>query len=344
MQSVEQILSKLYTDENEAIIIYTMISEWLRNKRIFKLVKLFENIKKDEIEHVQELFKRASEIGIKLDCSIERPTKEVSSIQEAFAAAIASEQIAIDGYRSAVTALRDSDDYTTVDVLKHILAEEEEHNTDLSDEVELFNKMGEQNYLAIKCNESALNKSQLIYKALYEAKFSLYQAQDNVAKEQQKKKEQKEVQKEKPVQKQKQKEKQPEPVIVTKKQQPEETAKNPMHKKMPIEKIWQALLDEAKKDSQDNFLEEDAKLLIKKLDDMAWDYTQKNGCPNIYVKFESVAPDILKFYFLQANKEFNAELSLNPKRKDRIYEHELLKKSEDIVNLWDSFLEQIDEV
>ena len=112
---------------------------------------------------------------------------------------------------------------------------------------------------------------------------------------------------------------------------------------MSIEKIWQALLDEAKKESQDNFLEEDAKLLIKKLDDIAWDYTQKNRCPNIYVKFESVAPDILKFYFLQANKEFNAELSLNPKRKDRIYEHELLKKSEDIVNLWDSFLEQIDE-
>lgn len=338
MQSVEQILSKLYTDENEAIIIYTMISEWLRNKRIFKLVKLFENIKKDEIEHVQELFKRASEIGIKLDCSIERPTKEVSSIQEAFATAIESEQIASDGYRSAVTALRDSDDYTTVDVLKHILAEEEEHATDLLDEVELFNKMGEQNYLAIKCNESALNKSQLIYKALYEAKFSLYQAQDNAAKEQ------KEVQKEKPVQKQK--EKQPEPVVVAyKKQQPaEETAKNPVHKKMPIQKIWQALLDEAKKESQDNFLEEDAKLLIKKLDDIAWDYTQKNRCPNIYVKFESVAPDILKFYFLQANKEFNAELSLNPKRKDRIYEHELLKKSEDIVNLWDLFLEQINEV
>lgn len=337
MQSVEQILSKLYTDENEAIIIYTMISEWLRNKRIFKLVKLFENIKKDEIEHVQELFKRASEIGINLDCSIKRPTKEVSSIQEAFATAIDSEQIAIDGYRSAVTALRDSDDYTTVDVLKHILAEEEEHNTDLSDEVELFNKMGEQNYLAIKCNESALNKSQLIYKALYEAKFSLYQAQDNAAKEQ------KEVQKEKPVQKQK--EKQSEPVVVAyKKQQPaEETAKNPVHKKMSIQKIWQALLDEAKKESQDNFLEEDAKLLIKKLDDIAWDYTQKNRCPNIYVKFESVAPDILKFYFLQANKEFNAELSLNPKRKDRIYEHELLKKSEDIVNLWDLFLEQIDE-
>ena len=337
MQSVEQILSKLYTDENEAIIIYTMISEWLRNKRIFKLVKLFENIKKDEIEHVQELFKRASEIGIKLDCSIKRPTKEVSSIQEAFATAIDSEQIAIDGYRSAVTALRDSDDYTTVDVLKHILAEEEEHNTDLSDEVELFNKMGEQNYLAIKCNESALNKSQLIYKALYEAKFSLYQAQDNAAKEQ------KEVQKEKPVQKQK--EKQPEPVLVAyKKQQPaEETAKNPVHKKMSIQKIWQALLDEAKKESQANFLEEDAKLLIKKFDDIAWDYTQKNRCPNIYVKFESVAPDILKFYFLQANKEFNAELSLNPKRKDRIYEHELLKKSEDIVNLWDLFLEQIDE-
>lgn len=339
MQSVEQILSKLYTDENEAIIIYTMISEWLRNKRIFKLVKLFENIKKDEIEHVQELFKRASEIGIKLDCSIERPTKEVSSIQEAFATAIDSEQIAIDGYRSAVTALRDSDDYTTVDVLKHILAEEEEHNTDLSDEVELFNKMGEQNYLAIKCNESALNKSQLIYKALYEAKFSLYQAQDNAAKEQQNKKEQKE----KPVQKQK--EKQPEPIVVAyKKQQPaEETTKNPVHKKMSIDKIWQALLNEAKKESQDNFLEEDAKLLIKKFDDIAWDYTQKNRCPNIYVKFESVAPDILKFYFLQANKEFNAELSLNPKRKDRIYEHELLKKSEDIVNLWDLFLEQIDE-
>lgn len=339
MQSVEQILSKLYTDENEAIIIYTMISEWLRNKRIFKLVKLFENIKKDEIEHVQELFKRASEIGIKLDCSIERPTKEVSSIQEAFATAIDSEQIAIDGYRSAVTALRDSDDYTTVDVLKHILAEEEEHNTDLSDEVELFNKMGEQNYLAIKCNESVLNKSQLIYKALYEAKFSLYQAQDNAAKGQQNKKEQKE----KPVQKQK--EKQPEPIVVAyKKQQPaEETAKNPVHKKMSIQKIWQALLDEAKKESQNNFLEEDAKLLIKKLDDIAWDYTQKNRCPNIYVKFESVAPDILKFYFLQANKEFNAELSLNPKRKDRIYEHELLKKSEDIVNLWDLFLEQIDE-
>ena len=337
MQSVEQILSKLYTDENEAIIIYTMISEWLRNKRIFKLVKLFENIKKDEIEHVQELFKRASEIGIKLDCSIKRPTKEVSSIQQAFATAIDSEQVAIDGYRSAVTALRDSDDYTTVDVLKHILAEEEEHNTDLSDEVELFNKMGEQNYLAIKCNESTLNKSQLIYKALYEAKFSLYQAQDNAAKEQ------KEVQKEKPIQKQK--EKQPEPVVVAyKKQQPaEETAKNPVHKKMSIDKIWQALLDEAKKESQDNFLEEDAKLLIKKLDDIAWDYTQKNRCPNIYVKFESVAPDILKFYFLQANKEFNAELSLNPKRKDRIYEHELLKKSEDIVNLWDLFLEQIDE-
>lgn len=337
MQSVEQILSKLYTDENEAIIIYTMISEWLRNKHIFKLVKLFENIKKDEIEHVQELFKRASEIGIKLDCSIKRPTKEVSSIQEAFATAIDSEQIAIDGYRSAVTALRDSDDYTTVDVLKHILAEEEEHNTDLSDEVELFNKMGEQNYLAIKCNESALNKSQLIYKALYEAKFSLYQAQNNVAKEQ------KEVQKEKPVQKQK--EKPVEPVVVAyKKQQPaEETAKNPVHKKMSIQKIWQALLDEAKKESQDNFLEEAAKLLIKKLDDIAWDYTQKNRCPNIYVKFESVAPDILKFYFLQANKEFNAELSLNPKRKDRIYEHELLKKSEDIVNLWDLFLEQIDE-
>lgn len=342
MQSVEQILSKLYTDENEAIIIYTMISEWLRNKRIFKLVKLFENIKKDEIEHVQELFKRASEIGIKLDCSIERPTKEVSSIQEAFATAIESEQIASDGYRSAVTALRDSDDYTTVDVLKHILAEEEEHATDLLDEVELFNKMGEQNYLAIKCNESALNKSQLIYKALYEAKFSLYQAQDNAAK-QQNKKEQKEVQKEKPVQKQK--EKQPEPVVVAKKQQPaKETTKNPVHKKMPIQKIWQALLDEAKKESEDNFLEEDAKLLIKKLDDIAWDYTQKNRCPNIYVKFESVAPDILKFYFLQANKEFNAELSLNPKRKDRIYEHELLKKSEDIVNLWDLFLEQIDEV
>lgn len=341
MQSVEQILSKLYTDENEAIIIYTMISEWLRNKRIFKLVKLFENIKKDEIEHVQELFKRASEIGIKLDCSIERPTKEVSTIQEAFAVAIDSEQIASDGYRSAVTALRDSDDYTTVDVLKHILAEEEEHATDLLDEVELFNKMGEQNYLAIKCNESALNKSQLIYKALYEAKFSLYQAQDNAAK-QQNKKEQKEVQKEKPVQKQK--EKQPEPVVVAKKQQPaEETAKNPVHKKMSIQKIWQALLDEAKKESEDNFLEEDAKLLIKKLDDIAWDYTQKNRCPNIYVKFESVAPDILKFYFLQANKEFNAELSLNPKRKDRIYEHELLKKSEDIVNLWDLFLEQIDE-
>ena len=139
-------------------------------------------------------------------------------------------------------------------------------------------------------------------------------------------------------------EKQPEPGIVAKKQQPaEETSKNPVHKKMSIEKIWQALLDEAKKESQDNFLEEDAKLLIKKLDDIAWDYTQKNRCPNIYVKFESVAPDILKFYFLQANKEFNAELSLNPNRKDRIYEHELLKKSEDIVNLWDSFLEQIDE-
>ncbi len=318
---MKDVFTKLYSDEYEAIISYTMFADWLKNKRIFKLVKLFDDIKKDEMEHVQELYKRASDMGISVERKLERPIIDINSIEDIFKKSIELEQVAIDGYNSAIAVAQLNKDFVSEQLFKHILEEETDHQVDFDDELAILTKMGEPMYLTTKVNESNLTKEQLFYKALYEAKI----APTLIASQQIKQI----------------------PSVVN--IQPKQKQIIPpraiqLQKYANIKSAWQKLLDAAtKQDKQTNNLEELAKGLVKYLDDYAWKYTKRNDLTNIFVKFDKVDPDILKIYFTIGNKEYDAELSLNPNESERKYDHVLLKRDDNIVDLWNNILTIIGE-
>jgi len=135
-QLIEE-LNRAYADEWLAFYQYWIAAHVAQGRAARMVAQELERIAEEELEHADELAKRILQLGgrplgnprdwfDKANCTYKEPPADPTDIDQIIKDTIEAERCAIDVYNHLADMVRDKDDLT-YDLMKHILAEEIEH-------------------------------------------------------------------------------------------------------------------------------------------------------------------------------------------------------------------------
>lgn len=138
-----QELNSLYAEEIQAWYQYFVVKDFLVGNERDSVQKSFEVLADDELnDHAVKLLKRINELGgevyaTTLDSISEFALSEFKTsnidVESQLGINIEAEEEAIEHYKEVIELAEDNQDYTTSELLKEILADEEEHLTELQE-------------------------------------------------------------------------------------------------------------------------------------------------------------------------------------------------------------------
>lgn len=143
--SLEYELNSLLAEEYQAWYQYWSVFMFLKGEERPSIQSAFDEYGNDELnDHAKKLMNRLSELSMPCYLSTPESWKEYAqssfvadqlsmSIEGCLTANLNSEQDAIDHYSRVIALAESQGDYTTAELLKGILADEEEHKAGLQD-------------------------------------------------------------------------------------------------------------------------------------------------------------------------------------------------------------------
>lgn len=140
-------LQEALDSEFQAHSYYLCVWTYLKGDEIRKLGKYFHDIAKEEKGHAKLLMDRIATLGETAQPAM-TPVKVQESAIECVRKAHELEETAISIYRELYELSADSGDPVTAKIATHICEDEEDHAQFLSAQIELHEKLGEQNWLA----------------------------------------------------------------------------------------------------------------------------------------------------------------------------------------------------
>jgi bacterioferritin len=145
---VLKVLQEMLKEELGAISQYFLHGEMCQN---WGYKKLYERTKKEsinEMQHAEELTERILFLEGTPNLG-ELPKLNIGrDVKEQFENDLALEKNAVAAYNQAIAVCRKADDQASADLLRKILADEEEHVDFLEEQLGLIEEIGIQNYLA----------------------------------------------------------------------------------------------------------------------------------------------------------------------------------------------------
>lgn len=138
-----QELNSLYAEEIQAWYQYFVVKEFLVGNERASVQKSFEVLADDELnDHAVKLLKRINELSGEVYATTLNSVSEFAlsefktsdiDVGSQLGINIEGEEEAIEHYKEVIKLAEDNQDYTTSEILKEILADEEEHLTELQD-------------------------------------------------------------------------------------------------------------------------------------------------------------------------------------------------------------------
>jgi bacterioferritin len=145
---VLKVLQEMLKEELGAISQYFLHGEMCQN---WGYKKLYEHTKKEsinEMHHAEELTERILFLEGTPNLG-ELPKLNIGKdVKQQFENDLALEKNAVAAYNQAIAECRKADDQASADLLRKILADEEEHVDFLEEQLGLIEQIGTQNYLA----------------------------------------------------------------------------------------------------------------------------------------------------------------------------------------------------
>ena len=145
---VLKVLQEMLKEELGAISQYFLHGEMCQN---WGYKKLYEHTKKEsinEMQHAEELTERILFLEGTPNLG-ELPKLNIGKdVKQQFENDLALETNAVAAYNQAIAVCRKADDQASADLLRKILADEEEHVDFLEEQLGLIEEIGTQNYLA----------------------------------------------------------------------------------------------------------------------------------------------------------------------------------------------------
>ncbi|MGD1155804.1 MAG: bacterioferritin [Terriglobia bacterium] len=145
---VLKVLQEMLKEELGAISQYFLHGEMCQN---WGYKKLYEHTKKEsinEMQHAEELTERILFLEGTPNLG-ELPRLNIGKdVKQQFENDLALEKNAVAAYNQAIAVCRKADDQASADLLRKILADEEEHVDFLEEQLGLIEEIGTQNYLA----------------------------------------------------------------------------------------------------------------------------------------------------------------------------------------------------
>ena len=145
---VLKVLQEMLKEELGAISQYFLHGEMCQN---WGYKKLYEHTKKEsinEMQHAEELTERILFLEGTPNLG-ELPRLNIGKdVKQQFENDLALEKNAVAAYNQAIAECRKADDQASADLLRKILADEEEHVDFLEEQLGLIEEIGTQNYLA----------------------------------------------------------------------------------------------------------------------------------------------------------------------------------------------------
>jgi len=145
---VLKVLQEMLKEELGAISQYFLHGEMCQN---WGYKKLYEHTKKEsinEMQHAEELTERILFLEGTPNLG-ELPRLNIGKdVKPQFENDLALEKNAVAAYNQAIAVCRKADDQASADLLRKILADEEEHVDFLEEQLGLIEEIGTQNYLA----------------------------------------------------------------------------------------------------------------------------------------------------------------------------------------------------
>lgn len=138
-----QELNSLYAEEIQAWYQYFVVKDFLVGNERASVQKSFEVLADDELnDHAVKLLKRINELGGEVYATTLSSISEFAlsefktsniDVESQLGINIEAEEEAIEHYKEVIELAEDIQDYTTYELLKEILADEEEHLTELQE-------------------------------------------------------------------------------------------------------------------------------------------------------------------------------------------------------------------
>ena len=145
-QEVLRALNQILTGELTAINQYFLHSRILKDKGYHKLADIEYKSSIDEMKHADELIQRILYLEGHPNLQVLGKLKIGKNISEILEADLSLEQEAITKLRSSIGIAETHNDFITRDLLKTILASEEQHEDWLTTQLNLIEEIGVANY------------------------------------------------------------------------------------------------------------------------------------------------------------------------------------------------------
>lgn len=156
--SIVDALNILMKHELTAIDIYFSHSRIFKNLGINKVFEKLDGERLDEIEHVKLIVDRILYLNGEPDFSQRIPFKGERSIKEMFEEELAFEYAVGSDLKKTVGLCESEQDYGTREMLMILLSDsEKDHIYWLERQIQLIDKVGEQNYIQAMMGESREN-------------------------------------------------------------------------------------------------------------------------------------------------------------------------------------------
>ena len=152
-KQVIKFLNKILKNELTAINQYFLHSRILGDWGLASLEKHEYDESIDEMKHADLVIKRVLFLEGLPNLQDLGKLRIGENVREIFEGDLALELDALKDLRDGIAHCEERRDYATRDLMREILAEEEEHVDWLETNLSLFDKVGEQNYLQSKMDE-----------------------------------------------------------------------------------------------------------------------------------------------------------------------------------------------
>jgi bacterioferritin len=147
-RAVIEVLNEVLTAELTAINQYFLHAEMCRHWGYGKLYDVVRKNAIEEMKHAEEVMERILYVGGLPNVQRLSAMKIGESIPEQFRSDLVLEKVAVDRLNKGIETCRAAADNGTRLLLEKILADEEAHIDWLDAQIEVLEKVGEQNYLA----------------------------------------------------------------------------------------------------------------------------------------------------------------------------------------------------